>query len=141
MNRFARIDSQKNPIFITQERFAQVTSNLFLRPQNAIGKKGGSVREPPIDSRPGASDCALELTLALPSLAPSSKFLSLLPRLPCHPCKNGTHSTSFCNTSLGARTHTEPPKTPQKKKRQREGEGLMEHLPFVCFKPHSQPKD
>ena len=28
-------------------------------------------------------------------IAPLRKFLDLLPQLPCHPCKNRTHSTSF----------------------------------------------
>ena len=42
--RFARIDSQKNPIFMTFERFARIASNLqiamFETPEARFAKKG-----------------------------------------------------------------------------------------------------
>ena len=45
-NRFARIDSQKNPIFMTCERFARISSNLrfemFSPPKARFAKKGFS---------------------------------------------------------------------------------------------------
>ena len=54
MNRFARIDSQKNPYFHNCARDSRIASNLrfaILGPQSAIRKKRGSVRKPWNDSR------------------------------------------------------------------------------------------
>ena len=48
---------------------------------------------------PGASHCAPRLAASICFMAPSRNSWICCPQLPCHLCKNGTHSTSFCFTT------------------------------------------
>ena len=67
---------------------------------------GAAGAQPP-ELHPGASDCAYELAFAFMVLRTNSWICCC--QLPYHPCKNRTHSTSFC----GTRAHT-PNKGPRR---------------------------